>query len=196
RKRIASLAPDLANSVPGPHANSPVEWTCAPADHDTRTKNDDWQAFFEVHRHEDLLRSRLGARIQVAPGDPWIKGCCLGDRAGACSGVVGIDRSGVEEPLDLVAETQFSNVSSNLDILACKLAPARHVGPGQVIDDPAARDRPLEIIGPQQIAGDDLDLRALEFLGQAPGVAHQEPDLLPLCDELPGQLLANESRPA
>ena len=62
-----------------------------------------------------------------------------------------------------------------------------------MVHNPAARNRPLAIIGAGQVSPGDLDLRLLKIAWQSSSVAHQETNAPSSGQESPCQFLADES---
>ena len=165
----------------------------APADHDARPEDDDRQAPLAVQLHQGLLREGLRAGVVIPPVDVRVQGRLLGDRPGLGAGVVRVDGPGVDQPADLRGQACLRDAAGGLDLMLGPFFPGLDVRPGQVVDASDSLERRGEPGASGQVPHDDVHPRILQVGGQPAGVADQHPDRMPRVEELPGQLLADES---
>src|SRR5277367_6702584 len=87
-------------------------------DYYPRSHDDNWKSSLTMHLQEMAFGSRFRTSIEVAAFDPRVERSVLGDSAGACSGVVGIDGAGIYEPLYAGSQRRFGDFPRDAYLVA------------------------------------------------------------------------------
>src|SRR5271166_2912686 len=97
----------------------------AMADHDSRPKNDDIKTSLDTHRHQVLLGKSLRSRVIISPVDMRVERSLLGNRPGFASGIIGVDRSGVDQSVDFHSQARLCNAASDFNLVFGIFFPGR-----------------------------------------------------------------------
>ena len=170
-----------------------MERISAPADDDAGPQNDDGEAFLPVHLHQHVFGGRLGARIIVAALDIAVERCVFRDRSGTAAGVEGVDRAGVNQPLDASLEAGAGQRAGRLDFTFGELVPGLRVGCSEMKDSIDAIENALEIGLGAHVRPFDLEPIASQLLERRAGASGRCANGIALVQQLPDQLPTDEA---
>src|SRR4051794_34832446 len=101
-----------------------MERITALADNDARSDDDHWQAFRPVHVEEQRLGRGLCPCVIVAAADVTVERRLLSDGASTDARVIGIDRSGIDQPFNPPIKARLSELTGRLDFMLDIVVPS------------------------------------------------------------------------
>src|ERR1017187_2723986 len=107
-----------------------MEWATTLADDNARPEDDDRKTPLTIQRHQDLLREGLGLSVIIAPADMRIEWGILGDYPGFGSGIIRVDRSSVDQSVNLCSQARFCDATSGFNVVLGIFFPSRDMGTG------------------------------------------------------------------
>ena len=132
-------------------------------DHDPRAKNDHRQLFRAVHLHQNGFGGGFGARIVIPPHDCPIERGLFCDRASFLAGIIGSNRSGINQPLDPSLEAGFGNEPCRLDVVLEIIIPGLRMSAGQMEYKFNSTHKTLEVCLRTHVATNNFEMVAIDL---------------------------------
>ena len=145
---------------------------------------------------QQILGRRLGPGVIVPARDIPVERRALRDGTGPGTGIIGIDRSGVDQPLDLGGEAYLANQPRCSDVVGLIVRPSLGLRVGQVVDEFDPLHGGLEVRPVAVVAAKDLEAISSKFGERRSRAADHRTDTMTGRKKLSDQLLADEARAA